>query len=140
MKIVNPVPGILFSFRKESFEDLWHLFKHQVTVGWMSWGEYISHEIEGLYLGWMNTSQMAGYTTARTVFALPYPVPIAIGNATLSFSGNSMGERNVKSAKKFIKAGIAFTVFCVLMIEIFFWIFEDPIIDYKQMLNQPKRL
>lgn len=68
----------------------------------MSWGEFVSHEIEGLYLGWMNKTKQAGYTTARTVFILPYPLPEAIGNATLTFAGNAIGERNKKLAKRYI--------------------------------------
>ena len=125
IKIKNPVPGSFFWFRRQSFEEVWTLFKHEFFVGSMVFLEWISYQIIFLFAGALSNIEISALTIASTSLQVWFAIPLSLTDTVLAFVGNSMGEGNIIKAKNFVKAGVFCSGICAVIVEVFY-VFLSP--------------
>jgi len=123
IKIYDPVPGTFFWFKKASFQELWTLFKYEFYVGSMIFLEWICVEINYLMSGSLPIVQVTAITIGTINYSNWYAVPISLADTVLAFMGNSLGERDLKKAKNFLKSGLCFAGGFILIVVSFYSFF-----------------
>lgn len=87
LKKKNPLPQIFFMPVEESYKEVWEQFKYEVMVGAMSWADFIAAEILSIFTGRLTTDEIAGYTSASTVYRMPAPFIIGLVITSITFIG-----------------------------------------------------
>ena len=130
IKIYNPVPGSFFLPRRQSFEEVWTLFKHEFFVGSMVFLEWISYQIIFLFAGKLDNTEISALTIASTSLQVWFAVPLSLTDTVLAFMGNAMGEGNIIKAKNLLKAGVFCSGISVVIVEIFYVFFSKQAVEF----------
>jgi len=100
LKFWNPIKGTLFWFCKDSFREIWSLFKHEAWIGSMIYLEWIAMEIELVLAGRLDQVQLTALPIAIVNLSLVYSIPISLADAVLTYMGNSVGEKKSRENQK----------------------------------------
>jgi len=120
IKYSNPVPGSFFWLKRQSFQDLWQLFKYEFFVGSMIFLKAISSEIIYLFAGNLTLVEVSSLTIVYTNLQSWSAMPISIADIVLTFMGNAMGEGNIQKAKQFLKAGAISSVVVAVFVQLYY--------------------
>jgi len=120
----NPVPGSFFWFKRQSFQEIWSLFKYEFFVGSMVFLEWIAAEIIYLFAGQLTLTEVSALTIVYTNYMAWYCLPFSMDDLVLTFVGNAMGEGDILKAKNFIKAGTMSGVFFSVLAIVFYIFFS----------------
>jgi MATE family multidrug resistance protein len=123
LKYRNPINQVFFMPEEESYKEVWEQFKYEVVVGAMSWADFIAIEVLSIFTGRLSTDEIAGFTSASTVYRMPAPFIIGMIITSITFIGQAMGNGDTEKAKKVIKVVAAISEgFGLLMLIIaIFW-------------------
>jgi len=130
LKFWNPVKQTLFWFCRDSFKEVWSLFKHEALIGSMIYLEWIAVEIEVVYVGGLDQIQLTAFPLAFAHINLVYSIPVSLSEAVLTYVGNAVGEKNVEKGKKFLKSGVVLACSAVVLIVIYFWFCSKYIAEF----------
>ena len=104
-----------FWFRQESFHNLGDLIKTEIQIGSMIYLEWIAYEILVIFSLQYSPKEMDAQISLYNLICLLIFVPIGISMTLNSFSGNSIGEKNIQKAKMYFIAGILINFLWVLL-------------------------
>lgn len=128
--IWKPVPGTLFCFNQNSFQNLWDLFKHQCMVGSMILAKWIFSVILALLVGMMTTVELTAWVAVYGNIIVSYMVPIGLMDTTLAFVGNCMGEGKFHKAQTLLKAGVIINLVYIILVEVVYLLFGRQILGF----------
>jgi len=129
-KIKNPVKETFFSFQKESFQELWNLFKYEFTIGAMIFLEWGGYELINLFAGTLSVAEVAGFMIALNSQSLFFCVALSINITTSSFIGNLMGEGKTKTAKMYLKVGVLTSLAISMLVEVGVGLFASEFAEF----------
>lgn len=104
-----------FMFNEESFQGLFSQFKNECLVGAFLYLEWVAYEICTLMAGRFDKYQVAAQVIVFNIIALIYMIPMGLGICTTTYVGNAIGDKDVKTAKNYIKASVAICTFLVII-------------------------
>jgi len=130
IKYADPVPGSFFWFKRQSFQELWHLFQYEFFVGSMIFLKAISSEIIYLFAGSLSLTEVSALTIVYTNLQAWYALPISIADIVLAFMGNAMGEGNIQKAKQFLKAGMLTGVILAVFVQVYYLIYARQTAEF----------
>lgn len=126
--VFNPAPDTFFWLTRDSFRDICSLFRHELLAGSMVYLEWIAYEVIFLASGRLSTVQVTALTVSTNNATLIYSVSYALADTILAFSSTAMGEKNVKNAKKFLKAGLFCSVVAIIFVGLYCIFLSDFVI------------
>jgi len=141
----NPLPGVFFWPKKESFQEIWTLLKYEILVGSMTWCDAVAQEVISILSARLPKNQLAGYTIGGTIYSLITTVTMGISSVAVTYVGNSMGENNPTKAKKYLKSCLILAAGLLIFLEvigffakgIFIGIFvspDSPVFEYSVLV------
>ena len=126
----KPTKNTWFWFCRDSFRELWSLFKYEALVGSMVYLEWIAYEMIYLFAGTLATVQYTALSIANANIGLVYAIPTSLADTVLSLLGNAVGERNEQKARRYLKAGVLFSIIILLIIELFYIFLSHWVIKF----------
>lgn len=111
-----------FWFRKESFQGLLSHLKSEFFLGAPYYLEWLAYEVFTLISGAFGSVQLGAWVIMYNLMSIVYMIPFGFSVCVSQMIGNSLGERNLLKAKKFMKAAlyIAFVWVIIDMLVVFF--------------------
>jgi MATE family multidrug resistance protein len=99
-------------------------------VGSMMFIAWIFSFMLSFLCGKLSEAELAAWTTVNINTPLGYTLAIAMADVTLTYMGNSMGEKQIEKAKRFLKASIIITGVGTAMVMAIYAIFSNQISEF----------
>ena len=96
----------LFCFRKESFQGLLSHLKKEFFLGAPYYLEWLAYEVFTLICGAYGSVQLGAWVIMYNLMSIIYMIPFGFSICVSQQIGNSLGDRNLSQAKKFMKAAL----------------------------------
>jgi len=125
----RPLKEIFFWPIKESYKEIWDLFKYEIVIGSMNWFDSIAAEILSIFTATLNVAHIAAYSISKSIYKITNPIASSIGTTSMSFAGNAIGSNNKENASRFIIMALRIGLFCCLIVEFVLWFWKDEILD-----------
>ena len=128
--IKNPRPKSWFWFNNESFKGLFDLLKANIQIGAMVYLDWIAYEITMIIAVTYSPEQMGAHITVYNIMKIILYVPVGLGLTLNTFTGNSIGEKNINKTKAFFFSGLIINSIYVLFGGIFIYLFREPVVHF----------
>jgi MATE family multidrug resistance protein len=89
--------------------------------------EWWAFEILAIFTGYMGVDALAAEVVIINIVSFIFMLPLGISFAASSLTGNFIGQRNIKLAKRYAYLAISFGVFTILGVLVFIIAFNDAI-------------
>jgi len=127
--VSNPDERSWFCLRKESFQELFALFKRELPIAAMVYFEWIVFHILVFMASYLGKQDMAAFVTLSNAQSLLYVVPLGLSISVTTLVGNAVGEKNHEKTMRMIKASV-FTGLIVLSSMTVIFYFYRHLISY----------
>lgn len=89
--------------------------------------EWWAFEILAIFTGYMGVEALAAEVVIINIVSFIFMMPLGISFAASSLTGNFIGQRNTKLAKRYANLAISFGVFASIFVLIFIITFNDAL-------------